>query len=371
MRRIAFIAGNELVRWGGSELCWAAAAERLAKSGVQVSVSVMAWEPPVTQVERLRAAGCRIFERPRRTIAASIRRRLNFGKAREWSHLRRVAADADLTVISQGGNTDGLAWMEAARSQGLKYAVISQSANEQWWPDDDLDERLAAAYESACAAYFVSEANLALTRLELCIPLSCGVVIRNPFNVRYEAKAAWPGDPAEQLSLGCVASLDVRQKGQELLVRVLERPHWRARNIRVTLAGSGPHERMLRKTVAALKLPVEFAGFVDDIEQFWSQHHALVLASRFEGLPLALVEAMLCGRAAIATDVGGNREVICDGVNGFLARAATGDLLDEALDRAWNDRQRLREIGEAAARDIRRAVPADPTGEFVRRLEAL
>jgi glycosyltransferase involved in cell wall biosynthesis len=371
MRKVAFIAGNEVVPWGGSEACWAAAAERLAKSGVQVSVSVTAWGRPVKQVEQLRSAGCRISERPERTMAGRIRRRLYAGKGFAWHHLRSASNGAELVVISQGGNTDGLAWMEAARSQGLKYAVISQSANEQWWPDDDAAERLAAAYEAACAAYFVSEVNLGMTRLQLCIPLSRGVVIRNPFNVRYEARPAWPGDPVEQLSLGCVASLDVRQKGQELLIRVLERPHWRARKIRVTLAGSGPHERMLQRTVATLALPVEFAGFVEDIEQFWSQHHAVVLPSRFEGMPLALVEAMMCGRAAIATDVGGNRELVCDGANGFLAKAATADLLDEAMNRAWNERRRLREMGEAAARDIRQAVPRDPTGDFVRKLEAL
>lgn len=371
MKKIAFIAANEAVPWGGSESCWAAAADRLAKRGEQVNVSVMGWDRPVKQVEELRSAGCRIFQRPPRTFAGRVRRRLHFRRGYERSHVGRVAKGADLALISQGGNVDGLAWMEAARSLGLKYAVISQSVNEQWWPDDDLAERLAAAYEGACAAYFVSEANLALTRLELCTPLSRGVVIRNPFNVRYEAKPAWPGDPVEQLSLGCVASLDVRQKGQELLIQVLERPHWRARNVRVTLAGSGPHERMLRKTVAARKLPVEFAGFVEDMEQFWSRHHALVLPSRFEGLPLALVEAMLCGRAAIVTDVAGHRELVRHGVDGFLAKGPTPDLLDEAMNEAWENRHRLREMGEAAARHVREQVPPDPTGDLVRKLDLL
>jgi hypothetical protein len=64
-------------------------------------------------------------------------------------------------VISQSGNTDGLAWMEAARAQQLWYAVISQTCNEQRWPDDDTAERLALCYEHAPAAFFVSEANLA------------------------------------------------------------------------------------------------------------------------------------------------------------------------------------------------------------------
>jgi glycosyltransferase involved in cell wall biosynthesis len=371
MKKIAIVAGNEVVPWGGAEYCWAAVAERFAKRGVHVSVSVMNWDRPVKQVEHLRSVGCRIFLRPKRTIAGRVWRRLHLRKGYEWTHLRRVAKGADLVVISQSGNVDSLLWMEAARSQRFPYVMISQSGNEQWWPDDDYAERLAVAYEAACAAYFVSEANLALTRRQIVSSLPRGSVIRNPFNVRYEARPAWPGDSAEQLLLGYVASLDIRQKGQELLIQVLERPHWRARNVRVTLAGIGPHERMLRKTVGVLKLPITFAGFVENLEEFWSRHHALVLPSRFEGLPLALVEAMLCGRPAIVTDTAGHRELIRHGVNGFLAKGPTPDLLDEAMNDAWENRHRLRTMGERAASDVRERVPPDPVGDLVHKLDAL
>ncbi|HKT90418.1 MAG TPA: glycosyltransferase, partial [Candidatus Sulfotelmatobacter sp.] len=97
----------------------------------------------------------------------------------------------------------------------------------------------------------------------------------------------------------------------------------------------------------------------------------LVLPSRFEGMPLALVEAMLCGRAAIVTNVGGNGELVRDGVNGFIAKAPTVEFIDEALNRAWESRERLKEMGEKAALDVRRLIPADPTGEFVQELQQL
>lgn len=372
MKRIAFIASNEVAPWGGGEVCWSAAAERLASRGVQVHVSVMGWGAPIKHVERLRSVGCRVFHRPGFSFPGRVWRRLFFRRGYAWHHLKRVGTGADLIVISQSGNCDGLPWMEAARDQGLGYAVISQACNEQWWPGDEIAQRLADSYEKARAACFVSEANLGLSRRQFVTPLERGHVIRNPFKVRYDARPAWPGGSSERLSLACVAALDVRQKAQDLLIQVLDRPHWRERNVRVALAGTGPHEQALRRTVANLKLPnVEFAGYVEDIEQLWSQHHGLVLASRFEGLPLALVEAMLCARASIVTDVGGNRELIRDGANGFLAKAPTVDFLDEAMNRAWENRHRLKEMGEVAAKDVRQWVSADPTGDFVRELDAL
>jgi glycosyltransferase involved in cell wall biosynthesis len=169
-----------------------------------------------------------------------------------------------------------------------------------------------------------------------------------------------------------VARLDARQKAQDLIIDVLGLPHWRNRNVHVVLAGSGPYEQSLRNMVATSKLSnVHFAGMVADIEGLWAQHHALLLSSRFEGLPLALVEAMLCGRPCIATDVGGNAELIRDGLNGFLAKAPTVELLDEAMNRAWENRGRLREMGERAASDVRQWVSPDPAGDFARELASL
>jgi glycosyltransferase involved in cell wall biosynthesis len=113
---------------------------------------------------------------------------------------------------------------------------------------------------------------------------------------------------------------------------------------------------------------VDFRRPTDDIEGVWSKHHALVLPSRFEGMPLVVVEAMLCGRPCIATDVGGNRELIRDGVNGFLAKAPTVELFDEALSRAWENRHRLKEIGQQAACDVRKWVSSNPGGDLAREL---
>jgi glycosyltransferase involved in cell wall biosynthesis len=116
---------------------------------------------------------------------------------------------------------------------------------------------------------------------------------------------------------------------------------------------------------------VEFAGHLNNIEEIWSKHHALVLPSRFEGMPLVVVEAMLCGRPCIATDVGGNRELIRDGINGFLAKAPTVELLDEAMNHAWDARHHLMDMGDAAATDVRRWVSKDPSEDFVRELATL
>src|SRR5438552_5933532 len=188
MRKIAFIASNEYVPWGGSEFCWSAAAERLAQRGVQVWASVRDWGKPVPQIEHLRSLGCHIAYRRAPSFARRLRRKIFPAEYQEIEHLESFAAGADLVVVSQGNNFDGLPWLEASKAKSYKYALIVQSCSEHYWPTDDSAERLADCYEGSRAAFFVSQANLELTRRQLVTPLRHAAIIRNPFNVRYDAR---------------------------------------------------------------------------------------------------------------------------------------------------------------------------------------
>jgi glycosyltransferase involved in cell wall biosynthesis len=372
MRKYLFIMAQVGHRWGGSEPLWSSAAEHLARRGNEVRVSVKDWGTPVPQIEHLRSVGCRIFYRQLPSFISRQIRKIVPQPPSAHAHVRSVGKDVDLVVISQTCNTDGLEWMEAAKAAGYKYAAIAQSAVVYWWPADDIAERLAECYENASGAYFVSQAILDLTRREVGSPLRNAKVVRNPFNVRYDARPPWPFDSWDGLTLACVGRLDVISKAQDLLLQVLGLPHWRERRVRLSLIGSGPNERGLRRIVEQMRLTsVDFRGHSDDVEKIWAEHHALVLPSRFEGMPLVVVEAMLCGRPCIATDVGGNAELIRDGINGFLAKAPTVPLVDEAMNRAWESRGRLKEMGCTAATDVRSWVSRDPGEDLARELAAV
>jgi glycosyltransferase involved in cell wall biosynthesis len=376
MKRYLFIMVQEGYRWGGSEPLWSSAAEHLVRQGNEVRVCAKDWGEPVPQIERLRPVGCRIILRPDRFaippfFARQVRRVFPSPPYFE-SQIRSMGRDADLVVISQTDNADGLEWMEAARAAGLRYVAIAQSAVVYWWPEDARAERVARCYEHAAASYFVSQAVLDITRCQFGSQFPNAEVVPQQFGIPYDVSPPWPGDAEQCLRLAHVGRLDVVSKAQDILLQVLALPHWRRRNVRLSLFGTGPHEGCLRRMVQEFSLNnVDFAGQTDDVPTVWAKHHALVLPSRFEGMPLVVIEAMLCGRCCIVTDVGGNRELICDGLNGFLAKAPTVELFDDAMNRAWENRSRLREMGEAAARDIRKLVPPDPGRELARELDLL
>ena len=113
---------------------------------------------------------------------------------------------------------------------------------------------------------------------------------------------------------------------------------------------------------------VKFLGQVQDIEQVLCDHHMLVLPSRSEGMPLALIEAFLCYRPAIGTAIPGIPELIQEGKTGFLAKFPTVQAVDEALDCAWHERHRWQEMGLTAGRWIRTVIPRDLCETFAREL---
>jgi glycosyltransferase involved in cell wall biosynthesis len=274
----------------------------------------------------------------------------------------------DLVVISQGGPWDGVAWMLTCRELGLPYCGIVQSNSELWWPGNGDFDEIQQAISSAQRIFFVSHANHLLMEKQCAMRLPNAEVIFNPWNVPSDAVPAWPGDVGET-HLACVARLEPRAKGQDILLEVFASPKWKARPIRLNLYGSGPGEKPLHALKSFYKLDrVFFHGQVSDVSAIWAANHGLILPSRYEGLPLAMVEAMLSARPVIATDVAGNTELVREGINGFVAEAPTPALLDHALERAWSRRKEWREIGLKARTDTLKLVPLDPIAEFVEKL---
>ena len=157
------------------------------------------------------------------------------------------------------------------------------------------------------------------------------------------------------------------------MFRVLAGERWRRRNLRVACYGSGDQFGQCVHRLAERYAPgmIEFKGVVSNIEQVWRENHALAMPSRCEGLPLALVEAMLCSRCALVTDVAGHTELVKDGINGFVAKAPTVGLLDEALERAWNARNEWRSLGLRARETVTAVIPKDPATVFAKTLEDL
>lgn len=368
--------------WGGSEELWADAALYLARTGHQVSILKTAVDFRHPRILQLLGAGCLVEAAWLRPTV--LQRLLNRALPLRWrwpdSHPQRVRmqryfrrVQPDLVVVAQGSNFDGLPFADLCRRLELPFALLAQKAAEIFFPPWDQRAEARAAYRAARHCFFVAQRNLEVTQHQLGMVLPRASVVRNPFNVPHTSPCPPLAPATEAVYLACVARLEVLDKGQDVLLWLLSQPKWQQRPLHVSFYGAGGDQPALEEMAQLLGLAgrVTFAGQVANVAQIWATHHALVLPSRFEGLPLALVEAMLCGRPAIATDVGGTAELLLDNETGFLAAAPTVQALDDALERAWTRRAEWPAIGERAAQHARATIPPQPGAELARQLAQL
>jgi len=92
---------------------------------------------------------------------------------------------------------------------------------------------------------------------------------------------------------------------------------------------------------------VEWLGHRSDIDQLLAQSHIVCLPSYREGLPKSLLEALAAGKPVVTTDVQGCREVVTQGVNGFLVPVRDAKALAQALTILINDPQKRVAMGRA------------------------
>jgi glycosyltransferase involved in cell wall biosynthesis len=140
-----------------------------------------------------------------------------------------------------------------------------------------------------------------------------------------------------------IKRLDVFLEAMALVVRRLPQ-------VTATLVGDGPLRGELEGMVRRLHVDhrVRFAGFHADVRLWLAQSRLYVLSSDSEGLPLALMEAMMSGLPVVATDVGDIRDLVKDGVSGFVVPRRDPALLAERIVEILADEARRAEFGRQA-----------------------
>lgn len=103
------------------------------------------------------------------------------------------------------------------------------------------------------------------------------------------------------MRIGAIGRL-TRQKGLDLLIEAAQCLVMAGHGIDVVIAGAGPERATLEES--ARGLPIRFLGTVSDTAAFLNDIDVFCLPSRWEGMPFALLEAMMAGKACVASAVG-------------------------------------------------------------------
>lgn len=167
------------------------------------------------------------------------------------------------------------------------------------------------------------------------------VVIHNgsKYVEKKEKKAANETDP---LRLIMVARFS-KQKNQLGLLKALY--SLRNENIKLSFIGDGPTLEEAKYFVNQhhMNNKVSFLGFKSNIGMYLDKNDVFVLSTFYEGLPISIIEAMSHGLPIIASNVGGNKELVSNNENGFLIENINE--LENAI-KKFLDKKKVIEMGE-------------------------
>jgi glycosyltransferase involved in cell wall biosynthesis len=166
-----------------------------------------------------------------------------------------------------------------------------------------------------------------------------------------------------------VAGLN-NQKGHIHLIRAIPRVLQKVASARFLFAGEGHLRDHLEATAGALGLRdvVTFAGDRSDIPALLASSDLFVLPSLFEGMPMSVLEAMAAGKAVVATDVGGTRDLVVPGETGLLVPPGDSDSLAHAIVELLLSEERREALGRAGRRRAEEHFSAAEMGARYRRL---
>lgn len=109
-------------------------------------------------------------------------------------------------------------------------------------------------------------------------------------------------------------------KNQEMTIHAICDLHSEGMKITLDLLGDGKDRKVLEELIAARQAEsyITLHGVRKNVEKYLQEADIYVSASKTEGLPLSILEAMACGLPVVATNAGGTKDIVHDGKNGFL-----------------------------------------------------
>lgn len=363
--------------WGSPDRLWTDLASRAQARGDEVFLGLSALTADHANVRKLCANGAELFVRTSNSVYRGSRDALMRRLPWRRDHYLETRLDAfapDLVLITQGATYDSLAeqhlvaWLHRKK---IPYIVVCHNNAGGTSPSPQELGRLRGFFDRSARILFVSTHNLQQAAQHLGKAPSRSSLIQNPLSTTIAA--GLPTVPLGPVPLvGVVGRIDIAHKGLDLLFEaVASLPPG---SLRIALTGRVENPASLSALITRHHLQdiVEVRGPLEPnaVMQAYGELELFLLPSRYEGCASSMIEAMMCGRPVLATEVGGVSDWITDGVEGFLATEISATSIHKTLVRALAQRPSWPVMGVAARARFDRQRDPDPVGTLMELVDA-
>ncbi len=357
-------------QWGGSEPLWHAVAKHALLNGDTVFVSIYEWETIHPKIAELIELGAILHLRKRKIGELSfIKRCVRFLKNEKYAsaddYINIINFKPSHIFISQSADFDlslqHKIFYNLIMKHKIPYSFVCHNHSQySLIPSSDIYPAAIEVFKNAKQVFFISKRQQQLTERKLATRLKNGVFTWNPLNLIAPLEPVkWPTEKI--ITMAIVGALD-GSKGQDTAMEVLSQPQWQNRDWQLNIYGKGQGEVYLKALAQHYNITekVIFKGYENDILKLWQHNHILLVPSAWDGMPISLVEALICGRPAVVTDIGGMIEILNDGINGFVAASPTVQTFADALETAWLKKSEWQQMGMTAYKLINEKIDLQP-----------
>ncbi len=233
-------------------------------------------------------------------------------------------------------------------AQGTAVIPVGSIRSDLLWARKECGPilgKLSARWPSSQICNSFSAADTARSLRSLFTPARLSVV-RNGIDLKEFRRFAMPYDePVRIVGIGYLLPV----KRWEWLLAAVQELRKKNFNCLVEIAGDGPLRSALERRAEELGVTdrVQFLGHVDDVPSLLARASFIVHTADIEGCPNAVMEAMACGRAVVATDAGDIPSLVEDGRTGFVVRRGDKRTLVDCMVKLITDRALCRRMGAA------------------------
>ena len=294
-----------------------------------------------------------------------------------WSQVRKIITEENIDLIHAHGTRANSNTFYAAKKNGipLVYTVHGWSFHPDQQPVVKLIRSLSERFlvKKADQTICVSQSNLREGKSKF--PMPRALVIVNGINQvkfnpdqEYKNVRAEFGIAGDEILVGYIARITAQKEPLNFLRAIAKVPA--TEKIKFLIVGDGDLKVQMLQLAESLDLGqrVIFENFRDDIPAILHAIDIFCLPSLWEGLPIALLEAMAMRKAIIATAIDGTRDLVTHGKNGLLIPTSAPDAIAEAILKLASDHQLRELLGKEAGALIKAQFDI---GTMTRKVEAV
>jgi len=322
---------------GGTETQAVELSKRLSSAGCEVTVATFQ-DGPLRSL--LQQAGIRTVDFPKKGGLISVRGAYQF--LRLWRFIQKEKFD----VVHSHDLWSNLLAVPAAKFARVPVVLSSQrDLAHLYWYTPSRKKVIGRIHRWASGVVVNSSAVSELVHNEFQVPVGRihlihnGVAFERFVQARTNRKKLLPGINGDATLIVTVANMHSAGKGHYEILEVAQRVKSLFSKAIFLFVGDGAERSSLEERARTLGVAdsVVFLGQRGDIPELLGCCDIFVLASRAEGLPNSILEALATGLPVVATRVGGVPDVIVDEFSGLLVPAQDPNALGDALLRVLGD----------------------------------